>query len=113
VKWFPQKKFGFIRPDTKGPDIFFHLSALGACRAPRIELGQPVKYELLEGTEPKRRRPSRFDEPAPPKEDEKGPVAKFVELLDRLPGAVADVIEETARIAHHPKARQKKPVWRR
>ena len=53
VRWDPQKKFGFIRPD-RGPDIFFHITALGACTEPRIEPGQPVKYEIDPKTLPKR-----------------------------------------------------------
>ena len=51
VQYFPAKGFGFIRPDF-GPDIFFHITALGACESQlQIEPGQPVKYELVPGTE--------------------------------------------------------------
>ena len=48
---FPDKKFGFIQPD-KGADIFFHVSAVGACDPQvQIEVGQAVKYELMTNAE--------------------------------------------------------------
>jgi cold shock CspA family protein len=114
VQWFPAKKFGFIAPD-RGPDIFFHISAIGGCQPTFVELGQPVKYELLEGTEPKRPpRRSRLDGPAPVVEEKKeSPVAKLVEFIDRIPGAILDTVDDSARVSHHPKARRKKPNWRR
>ena len=47
IEYFEDKKYGFIRPDV-GPDVFFHISAIGACD-PRLKIrpGQPVKYELI------------------------------------------------------------------
>jgi cold shock CspA family protein len=113
VQWFPAKKFGFIAPD-RGPDIFFHISAIGGCQPTFVEIGQPVKYELEPGTEPKRPpRRSRLDGPAPEPEERKSPVAKLVEFIDRIPGAVLEAPDDTSRVAHHPKARRKKPNWRR
>jgi cold shock CspA family protein len=113
VQWQPRKGFGFIRPD-RGQDVFFHISALGACQAePRIEIGQPVQYELEPGTEPKRRPPLRrnFDDKPEPQEK---PRAKIVELIDKIPGAfLNDQVNEEAKVQHHPKARRKKPTWRR
>src|SRR6188472_3756273 len=82
VRWDLQKKFGFIRPD-RGPDIFFHISALGGCREPRIEIGQPVKYEIDPKTLPKRvKKEDRDDEKPPP-----APIsakAMMVELIDKI-----------------------------
>lgn len=111
VQWNPQKKFGFIRPD-RGPDIFFHISALGACAEPRIELGQPVKYEIDPKTLPQRVKKSDYDPEKPPVP----PIAAkamMVELIDKIPGAILDQVSGEARVAHHPKARRKKPTWRK
>ena len=111
VRWDDKKKFGFIRPD-RGPDIFFHISALGACSEPRIEPGQAVKYEVDPKTLPKRVKKSEIDpeKPVPP-----SPAAKamMVELIDKIPGALLDQVSEEARVVHHPKARRKKPTWRK
>jgi cold shock CspA family protein len=115
VQFFPAKKFGFIRPDV-GQDVFFHLSAVGACDpALKVEPGQPVRYELIPGTEPKRKR--RFEQDD---EDEKAPEAKrlrpeakLVELIDRIPGALIENPTATLQSPHHPRARQRKPTWRR
>jgi cold shock CspA family protein len=111
VRWDPQKKFGFIRPD-RGPDIFFHITALGACTEPRIEPGQPVKYEIDPKTLPKRQKKSEIDEEKPAA----APIAAkamMVELIDKIPGAILDQVAEEARVIHHPKARRKKPTWRK
>ena len=32
IQYFPAKGFGFIKPDA-GPDVYFHITALGACQA--------------------------------------------------------------------------------
>jgi hypothetical protein len=63
------------------------------------------------GTEPKSKRRRRRDDdddeaPAEPVR----PQAKFVELIDKMPGGV---LAPPAKPAHHPKARRKKPTWRR
>src|SRR5688572_5548724 len=98
VRWDPRKKFGFIQPD-RGPDIFFHVSALGACVEPRIEIGQPVKYEVDPKTLPKRQGKREIDEkPAAPV----SPKAMMVELIGKIPGAILDTVAEEARVAHHP-----------
>jgi len=111
IKWDAKKKFGFIRPD-RGPDIFFHVSALGGCREPRIEPGQAVKYEVDPATLPKRVKrsePNRED----PTPSQPAANAIMVELIDKIPGAILDQVSDEARVAHHPKARRKKPTWRK
>jgi len=111
VQWDQRKKFGFIRPD-RGPDIFFHISALGGCAEPRIEPGQAVKYEVDPKTLPKRRSKKSLDDPKPGEEPLR-PQAMMVELIDKIPGAILDDEGPAARVAHHPKARRKKPTWRK
>jgi cold shock CspA family protein len=114
AKFFPEKGYGFIRPDF-GPDVFFHLTALGACRpCAEIAPGQAVKYELVPGTEPKTGRRARIRRD----EGEKAtasvrPQAKLVELIDRIPGAILKSAGTTKPPEHHPRARKKKPTWRR
>ncbi|MCU0962336.1 MAG: cold shock domain-containing protein [Pirellulaceae bacterium] len=115
IKFLPAKGFGFIRPDY-GPDVFFHITALGACHGePRIPPGQPVKYELVPGTaaKSKRRRDRDDDEDdASASQAPLHPQAKFVELIDRIPGGTLDESAENPA-ARHPRARRKKPTWRR
>jgi cold shock CspA family protein len=115
VRYFPKKGFGFIQADY-GPDVFFHATALGACIAnPDIKPGQAVKYELVPGTEPKRGRPM------PPRDrrdasgsEPTGPQAQLVELIDRIPGGSLDEMEQSQQPdTRHPRARRRKPTWRR
>lgn len=109
IQFFPEKGFGFIRPDF-GPDVFFHVTALGACQpAPQLKPGQPVKYELLPGTQPKPRRRSHAHEQSSTKTVR--PQAQLVELIDKIPGRSLDEIEKKPKL-HHPRARQQKPKWR-
>lgn len=107
MRYFPEKGFGFIQADF-GPDVFFHLSVLsGDGPPPEIEIGQPVKYEL----EPKEQRKHEDDEDSDePRKSPSRRRAKLVELLDRPPGGTLEEAEKTLR---HPKARKKKPTWRR
>ena len=101
--YFEEKGFGFIKPDV-GQDVFFHVTALGACEEfPQITLGQPVKFEL----EPKKR--TEDDPPADGKDSRRR--AKMVELIDKLPGGQLED-DETVRAKRHPKARRKKASWR-
>jgi cold shock CspA family protein len=114
LRYFPKKGFGFIRADY-GPDVFFHVTALGACVAnPEIKPGQAVKYELVPGTEPKRGRPgARRDREEAADSEPTGPQAKLVELIDRIPGGSLDDMAETQPKVRHPRARRQKPTWRR
>jgi cold shock CspA family protein len=110
IKYFPAKGYGFIKPDF-GPDVFFHVKALGELETePEIKAGQAVKYELVPGTEPRRRR--KREEEEEKAEEPVRPQAKKVELLDKMPGGVLGE-SELERRTYHPKARRKKPTWRR
>ncbi|MEQ8791575.1 MAG: cold shock domain-containing protein [Pirellulaceae bacterium] len=112
VQYFPAKGYGFIRPDF-GQDIFFHVKALGELETePRIEIGQAVKYELVPGTEPKSRRRRKREEEEETAEEPVRPQALKVELLDKMPGGVLEQSADEKR-TYHPKARRKKPTWRR
>lgn len=114
VQYSAAKGFGFIRPDL-GRDIFFHITALGACDPQlQIEPGQPVKYELEPGTGSKfRRRPNSSDDDTPQPAQPAHPQAKLVELIDKIPGAVLEDTSRKQRSDRHPRARNKKPTWRR
>lgn len=46
VKWFnTAKRFGFIKPDHPGSDIFVHISALEAAGITKLSDGQRVSYD--------------------------------------------------------------------
>ncbi|MGO9006290.1 MAG: cold-shock protein [Beijerinckiaceae bacterium] len=48
VKWFnAQKGFGFIQPDSGGPDVFVHISAVERAGLRGLADGQKVTYELV------------------------------------------------------------------
>ena len=48
VKWFnTQKGFGFIAPDTGGPDAFVHISAVERAGLRDLREGQKVDFELV------------------------------------------------------------------
>jgi cold shock CspA family protein len=114
VQYFPEKGFGFIRPDS-GPDIFFHISALGACQEePEIKAGQPVKYELAPN-DPRQRNHDREMEnkTSSPARREPRLKAMIVELIERIPGVTLEGDQDSELPTRHPKARRKKPTWRR
>ncbi len=47
VKWFNTTKgFGFIQPETKGKDVFVHISALERAGISGLREGQRVSYDL-------------------------------------------------------------------
>jgi CspA family cold shock protein len=47
VKWFnAQKGFGFIQPETSGPDVFVHISAVERAGLNDLVEGQKVSFEL-------------------------------------------------------------------
>ena len=47
VKWFNSTKgFGFIQPESGGPDVFVHISAVERAGLRGLNEGQKVSYEL-------------------------------------------------------------------
>ena len=47
VKWFnPAKGFGFIQPESGGPDVFVHISAVEAAGINGLNEGQRVSYDM-------------------------------------------------------------------
>jgi CRISPR-associated protein (TIGR03986 family) len=60
--------FGFIQPETRGPDVWFHASKVrGSVPFERLQVGMRVQYEVQQG--------------------ERGPQARFVQPLDEPPPA--------------------------
>lgn len=48
VKWFnPTKGFGFIQPETGGPDVFVHVSAVERAGLRGLNEGQKVSFEVV------------------------------------------------------------------
>lgn len=53
VKWFNSTKgFGFIQPESGGPDVFVHISAVERAGLRSLVDGQKISYE--EQRDPKR-----------------------------------------------------------
>jgi cold shock CspA family protein len=114
IKYFPDKMFGFIRPDV-GKDVFFHISALDAGETqPEINVGQAVKFELTPRAElvPKDR-PESDREKAADRSRSEQPRAKVIVLIDKLPGGTLEEVGDGQPSSRHPRARKKKPTWRK
>lgn len=48
VKWFNATKgFGFIQPDSGGPDVFVHISAVEKAGLRGLNEGQKVSYDIV------------------------------------------------------------------
>jgi CspA family cold shock protein len=46
VKWFNQTKgYGFIQPDTGGPDVFLHVTALEDAGIKSLSENEKVEFE--------------------------------------------------------------------
>ena len=50
VKWFNEAKgYGFISPDDGSRDVFVHFSAIQANGFKKLEEGQKVQFEVVDG----------------------------------------------------------------
>lgn len=48
VKYFDWGRgFGFIKPDSSGPDVFLHVSTLASAGIEALPNGARVKYSLI------------------------------------------------------------------
>ena len=48
VKWFDARKgFGFIQPQSGGPDVFVHISAVERAGLSGLSEGQKVSVEIV------------------------------------------------------------------
>ena len=48
VKWFNETKgYGFIQPDTGGPDVFVHISAVEQAGMRGLVEGQKISFEVV------------------------------------------------------------------
>ena len=94
AKIITDKGIGFITPCDVGGDVFFHCSVVVGTEFDELEEGQAVSFEL-DRTQGTRERPQ----------------ASKVEPCDqKLLGRRAP--DETPP-ASHPRARHRKPTWRR
>lgn len=50
VKWFNEAKgYGFISPDDGSRDVFVHFSAIQTNGFKKLEEGQKVQFEVVDG----------------------------------------------------------------
>jgi cold shock protein len=50
VKWYNATKgFGFIKPDSGGPDVFVHSSAVRAAGMSSLDENQRIGFDIEEG----------------------------------------------------------------
>jgi cold shock CspA family protein len=93
-----ERGFGFIDAGGK-KDVYFHATVVEDGAFDRIGPEQAVMFELA---------PRQKDD-----QPDKGPRAKTVRLIDRLPGGILPPPTQAQAPRHHPKARQRKPTWRK
>lgn len=111
IEYFPDKQFGFIKPDA-GKDLFFHISVVeGAESLPEVKIGQAVKFESM----PREQPPSDVngEERQTDRRQPQQMRAKVVVFIDKLPGGKMSDANADTTSAKHRKARKKKPTWRR
>jgi CspA family cold shock protein len=92
-KIISEKGIGFIKPSGRGRDVFFHYSVVADEQFEQLTEGQAVSYEL----EPTKTR------------DDRPRAAKVAPCDPKLLGRTG----ADEHPAHHPRARRRKPNWRR
>lgn len=92
------RKFGFIRSEHFREDVFFHYTTLEGLNPKRLRIGQDVEFEIDELLRINKQKLEAVlvREPAKP--------LSHTLQEESVPGFKA---------AHHPKARRKKPTWKR
>jgi cold shock CspA family protein len=93
-KLIPEKGIGFITPCGPGRDVFFHCSVTPVGQFEQLNEGQAVAYELDLETGTRER-----------------PRASKVELCDERRLGKRGANEPLPD--RHPRARRRKPTWRR
>ncbi|GIW98646.1 MAG: cold-shock protein [Pirellulaceae bacterium] len=98
VKLLPDRKIGFIRSEGLREDVFFHLSQVENLRVRTLREGDELQFEIDELARLEKRplRATRVVWPDRP-------------LTRRLKVTEAPHLHAQ----HHPRARQRRPVWRR
>ncbi|MEQ1828713.1 MAG: cold shock domain-containing protein [Pirellula sp.] len=97
VRLIPDRKFGFIRSEHFRDDVFFHYSVLKGLPSQYLDEGQEVEFEINEIL----------------RLDEKRLDATLVQAASRpLSKSLDEKTIPEMQAAHHPKARQRKPIWR-
>ncbi len=99
VKILYDKKFGFIRAENLRNDVLFRFSVVAEEEKPHWwEVGQEVEFDLDE-----LKRMEFKDLEAAKVQRARRPISHKLNEFE-LPGMTA---------AHHPKARRRKPLWRK
>jgi cold shock CspA family protein len=92
------RKFGFIRSEHFREDVFFHFTTLQGLNPKRLRIGQDVEFEIDELLRINKQKLEAILVQEPTK-----PLSHTLQE-ETVPGFKA---------AHHPKARRKKPSWKR
>jgi cold shock CspA family protein len=94
AKLLPEKGVGFITPCAPGRDVMFHYSVVAGGQFDQLQEGQAVTFDLDRTTGTRARPRAAKVEPCDPK------------LLGRRAPDVPPA-------SSHPRARHRKPTWRR
>ena len=97
IKVVYDRKFGFIKTEHFRDDVFFHFSVLKQLQGRFLEEGQEVEFEINEIL----------------RLDEEKLEATIVQAASRpLVKSFDEKAIPEMRASHHPRARQRKPLWR-
>ncbi|MFY8200332.1 MAG: cold shock domain-containing protein [Pirellula staleyi] len=97
IKVVYDRKFGFIKTEHFRDDVFFHFSVLKELQGRFLEEGQEVEFEINEIL----------------RLDEEKLEATIVQAASRpLIKSLDEKAIPEMQASHHPRARQRKPIWR-